>query len=92
MNIKDFIGQEVNVGDYFAYPLIIGRSASMAIYKLHSITDDGKGEAIKKHAPRHRSTWKYKKWVDMNDAERMKVDNKTSTLQLFTIYKACSVD
>jgi hypothetical protein len=43
--MKDMLGQEVNVGDYFAYPLVAGRSANMAIYQFKEETVDGKVKA-----------------------------------------------
>lgn len=39
------LGQEVNVNDYFAYPLVAGRSANMAIYQFKEETVDGKVKA-----------------------------------------------
>ena len=39
--MKDFLGNEVNVGDYFAYPTIVGRSASMNVYEYVETTDNG---------------------------------------------------
>lgn len=94
--MQDFIGQEVTVGDYFAYPLIVGRSASMAIYKLHSTFEDGRVKAIKQdESYGFDSSYKYKKTIynvadnkyeciDMTPAEREKVDNRTSTLNMFS--------
>jgi len=37
--MKDFLGNEVKQGDYFAYPLIIGRSANMAIFQFDCVKD-----------------------------------------------------
>ena len=45
--MKDILGNEANVGDLFAYALIVGRSANMAIYELREITDAGKAKAHK---------------------------------------------
>jgi hypothetical protein len=46
--MKDFLGQDVQVNEYFAYPLTVGRSACMALYKLVGVLEDGvKVKAIK---------------------------------------------
>jgi hypothetical protein len=92
--MKDFIGQEVNVGDYFAYPTIVGRSASMNIYQLREVV---KGKA--RAHPINRSyglaenpyrVFDYDPakgggyYRDMTPKEREKYDNKCSTLQMFS--------
>ncbi len=92
--MKDFLGQEVNVGDYFAYPTIVGRSASMNVYQFKDIVN-GK---VKAH-PIDRSYGMANKdpyqvfYYNSNDdygyrpmtpAERKKHDNKCSTLQMFS--------
>lgn len=38
--IKDFIGQDCDVGDYFAYSVLSGRSPVLGIYKLVEIRDE----------------------------------------------------
>jgi hypothetical protein len=92
--IKDFIGQDVVVGDYFAYPLIVGRSASMALYQLVSIGEAGKVKARKlNESYGFNNSWRYLTWtqlptgewdhVQMTDKQRAKVDAKTSTLNMF---------
>jgi len=43
--MKDMLGQEVVAGDYFAYPLVSGRSANMAIYEFKEVTADDKVKA-----------------------------------------------
>jgi len=43
--MKDFLGNDVVQGDYFAYPLIIGRSANMAIFQFDKVDDKGKVKA-----------------------------------------------
>lgn len=90
--MKDFIGQDVNAGDYFAYPLTCGRSAVMAIYKFHSETDSGNVRGIKvEHSYNRDESWRYKVyvggeqvWREMTTEEREKVDNKTTTLKHFS--------
>jgi len=91
--MKDFLGQEVNVGDYFAYPTIVGRSASMNVYQFRDIVN-GK---VKAH-PIERSYGLYGNpyevfdlleegkygYRPMTPKEREKYDNKCSTLQMFS--------
>lgn len=88
--IKDFIGQDVVVGDYFAYPLIVGRSASMAIYQLMDVDEKGVKARKLNESYGFNGSWKYKKWDgngnehrDMTEEERAKVDAKTSRLSMF---------
>ena len=101
--IKDFLGRECDVGDYFAYPLTVGRSANMALYQLKEIRPNGSVKAHKIDASYgfHYES-KYKKWiwdnltntgeyVDMTEAERAKVDAKLSTLGHFE-KRACKTD
>jgi len=38
--MKDMLGNEVKEGDYFAYPLVSGRSANMAIYQFKEVVND----------------------------------------------------
>jgi len=38
--MKDMIGREVEVGNYIAYGLVVGRSANLAIYKVKEILED----------------------------------------------------
>lgn len=60
--IKDFVGQDAKVGDYFAYALVVGRSASQAIYQLREILPEGKVRAHKiDESYGFNNTWKYKK-------------------------------
>ena len=83
--MKDFIGQEVNIGDYFAYPLTIGRSAAMAVYRLVKINESGTVGANKIDATYSIAPWRYdegeSRWRDMTPEERAKVDSKISTLK-----------
>lgn len=44
--MKDILGREAKVGDLFAYALVVGRSANMAVYELREIKD-GKAKAHK---------------------------------------------
>ena len=37
--MKDFLGKQVEIDDYFAYPMVIGRSASMAIFNSKEQTN-----------------------------------------------------
>lgn len=100
--IKDFLGREVNVGDYFAYPLSIGRSNCMALYQLKVILDDGRVKARKVVDTGGLSAYKYKNfeydavnntgaYVDMTPAQRHAVDRKTSVLNMFQT-RACKVE
>lgn len=92
--MKDFLGVEVQIDDYFAYPLIIGRSANMAIFQYKGVTENGsvRGRPINRSYSygQYNDSYKYKKWdrktdkwVDMTDAEKAKVDNRTSALSKF---------
>ena len=45
--MKDILGREAKVGDLFAYALIIGRSANMAVYELREIKENGSVKAHK---------------------------------------------
>ena len=101
--IKDFLGREVNIGDYFAYPLTVGRSANMALYQLKEIRPNGSVKAHKINASYGFNRFsKYKKWVydettrdgdwvDMTEAEKAKVDGKLSSLSMFA-ERACKTD
>jgi len=86
--IKDFLGNECEKGDFFAYPTMVGRSASMNVYLLVGLID-GKLKAIPLQrgcgGPSHRVyDEKLKGLRDMTPEERYKVDTKQSTLQLFS--------
>ena len=37
--MKDMIGREVEVGNYIAYGLVVGRSANLAIYKVKEVSE-----------------------------------------------------
>lgn len=101
--IKDFMGRECQVGDYFAYPLTVGRSASMALYQLKEIRPNGSVKAHKMNESYgFNAANRYKKfvwddltntggYVDMTEAEKAKVDSKTSSLSMFT-ERACKTD
>ena len=101
--IKDFLGRECEVGDYFAYPLTVGRSASMALYQLIEIKPNGGVKAHKINASYgFNADTRYKnfiwdkvqstgEWVDMTEAEKAKVDGKLSSLSMFT-KRACKTD
>lgn len=100
--IKDFLGREVSVDDYFAYPLSIGRSNCMALYQLKVILDDGRVKARKVAESAGSSFHKYRifeydsvndtgQYVDMTPAQRHAVDSKTSVLNMFQT-RACKVD
>lgn len=90
--IKDFLGTEVKMDDYFAYPLTIGRSANMAIFQFKGLNKSGNVKARPvKRAYGGSHLFKYRKWdknkrdyVDMTEGERAKVDAKLSTLMLFS--------
>jgi len=43
--MKDMLGNEVKEGDYFAYPLVSGRSANMAIYQFKEVTIEDRVKA-----------------------------------------------
>jgi hypothetical protein len=95
---KDFLGREVNVGDYFAYPLTLGRSATMALYKLISFNESGSVKACKICSSYGGDTHRYMmydykilEYRDMTEAERIKLDSKTSTLNHFES-RACKVE
>lgn len=100
--IKDFLGREVNVGDYFAYPLSIGRSNCMALYQLKVILEDGRVKARKVVESAGSSFHKYRifeydainntgAYVDMTPEQRHTVDSKTSVLNMFQT-RACKVE
>ena len=100
--IKDFLGSEVSVDDYFAYPLSIGRSNCMALYQLKVILDDGRVKARKVVETGGLSAYKYKlfeydavnntgQYVDMTPEQRQAVDRKTSVLNMFQT-RACKVE
>lgn len=101
--IKDFLGRDCDVGDYFAYPLTVGRSASMALYQLKEIKADGGVKAHKiNESYGFNACTRYKnfiwdevtregEWVDMTAAEKAKVDGKLSNLSMFT-ERACKTD
>lgn len=100
--IKDFLGRDVSVDDYFAYPLSIGRSNCMALYQLKVILDDGRVKARKVVDTAGSSFHKYKnfeydavnntgKYVDMTPEQRQAVDRKTSVLNMFQT-RACKVE
>lgn len=71
--MKDFLGREVNPGDYFAYPLIVGRSASMGLYQMVAVVEgkdiwSSTNVTLKVKARKINASygfnneWKYKKW------------------------------
>lgn len=87
MTTKDFLGNEINVDDYFAYPLTVGRSAAMAVYQFKGLHESGSAKARQIHHPYINEEYRYKTWCrkeggyrDMTEAERLKVDSKTSKL------------
>lgn len=89
MTTKDFLGNEINVDDYFAYPLTVGRSAVMAVYQFKGLYESGSAKARQvDHSWRgNNKEYRYKTWCrkeggfrDMTEAERLKVDSKTSKL------------
>ena len=100
--IKDFLGREVLVDNYFAYPLSAGRSNCMALYQLKLILDDGRVKARKVVESGGPSMYKYKNfeydhvnntgaYVDMTPEQRQAVDRKTSVLNNFET-RACKVE
>ncbi len=87
--IKDFLGNEVKEGDYFAYPLVVGRSANMAIFQFSGLNKSGNVKARPVKRAYGNDFFKYKKYVDSNlvdmtESEKAKVDQKTSTLMMFS--------
>lgn len=87
--IKDFLGAEVKMDDYFAYPLTIGRSANMAIFQFKGLNKSGNVKARPIKRAYNNDFTKYKKWsgfswVEMTEAEKAKVDAKLSTLTMFS--------
>ena len=87
--VKDFLGNEINIDDYFAYPLIIGRSANMAVFQFKGTTPSGKyrGRPVKRaydtwNAPLKYQIWKGGEYRDMTVEERAAADAKTTTLNL----------
>jgi hypothetical protein len=88
MTVRDFLGNVVNVDDYFAYPLTVGRSAAMAVYQFKGVNESGSVKAKPiNHSYGYNKEYRYKTWCrkeggyrDMTEAERKKVDSKTSTL------------
>jgi hypothetical protein len=88
---KDFLGNEIKPGDYFAYPLTIGRSAQMALFQYVQENASGthKARPIMRsygyNSPNKYRVFDYKDdgsygYRDMTAEERAKVDGKTSTL------------
>lgn len=102
-SIKDFVGRDVTIGQYFAYPLMFGSSSSMALYQLTEIRDDGGVKALKiNESYGFNPAYKYRKWqydyatgegtyIQMTPEEIDKVNNKRSTLRMFS-ERACLVD
>jgi hypothetical protein len=87
--IKDFLGHEVNLDDYFAYPLTIGRSANMAIFQFKDLNKNGNVKALPIKRSYKNDLFRYKKWigsalVELTEAEKIKVDSKLSTLTHFS--------
>jgi hypothetical protein len=90
--IKDFLGTEVNLDDYFAYPLISNRSANMAIFQFKGLNENGNVKARPiKRTYEGGKFFKYIKWdktigdyVDMTESEKSKVDGRLSTLLDFS--------
>lgn len=89
--VTDFLGNAIEPGDYFAYPLTVGRSANMAIFQFVAENASGTYKARPVERSYGNSPMKYKVWVwdvitrsghyrDMTPEERAKVDAKTSTL------------
>jgi hypothetical protein len=78
--MKDMLGQEVGPGDYFAYALMVGRSANMAIYKFveevtkkktYSDEIETKVRAIKLHESygakaKDAGSWHFRVWDGVN--------------------------
>jgi hypothetical protein len=93
MTTKDFLGNVVNIDDYFAYPLTIGRSAAMAVYQFKGLNDSGSAKARQiDHSSGRNKEYRYKRWCskeggyrDMTEAERLKVNSKTSTLHYMEV-------
>jgi len=91
--MKDFLGQEVVVGDYFAYPTVIGRSAYMSVYQFKDVVN-GKVKAHLVHRSYNMAKNPYQVFYynssddygyrPMTPKEREKHDNKCSTLQMFS--------
>ena len=89
--MKDFLGNDVEMDDYFAYPLTIGSSCQMAIFQYKGIHPSGVGVKAKPVTRSYGRTPFYEKWVPsvrayrpMTQEERDKIDNATSTLKLFS--------
>jgi hypothetical protein len=84
--VKDFLGNLIEIDDYFAYPLTVGRSATQAIYQFKGITPSGSYRArpVKRSSESHQDyqIWdsNIRKYRDMTVEERAKVDSKTSIL------------
>ena len=84
--VTDFLGNLIEIDDYFAYPLTLGRSATQAIYQFKGITPSGayRARPIKRS---YESCQDYKIWDsniskyrDITAEERAKLDSKTSIL------------
>lgn len=103
--MKDFLGRDVAPGDYFAYPLTIGRSACMALYQFVEVNEAGNVKA-KKIDSSYISSWETKhkylkfaydavsdtgKYVEVSPKQRAAIDAKLSTLLNFTA-RACKTD
>lgn len=88
MTVKDFLGNVINVDDYFAYPLTVNRSAAMAVYQFKGFHPSGAAKARQlNHSYGRNQDYKYKIYCrkeggyrDMTEDERQKVDSKTSIL------------
>ena len=95
-DVTDFLGNKLEINDYFAYALTLGRSAQQAIFQYKGKNPSGTYKARPVSRSYERNEYKVwitnksdprwvggKEWgcyVDMTDVERAKVDAKTSTL------------
>lgn len=77
--MKDILKREIQVGQYIAYGLMVGRSANLAIYRVKEVTEDSvKGVKIiesygvdqLQNTPRdgHPAPLRHMKWVAEYDA------------------------
>lgn len=69
--MKDFLGNDVIQGDYFAYPMTIGRSANMCIFQFDTVTKGGSVRAreIKKAYAANKPSFKI--WVRVDRFDGM---------------------
>lgn len=77
--MKDILKREIQVGQYIAYGLMVGRSANLAIYRVKEVTKDSiKGIKLiesygvdqLENTPRdgYPAPWRHMKWVSKYDA------------------------